>query len=96
MPGLLDAVRRRQLRGAGDLERNPHNAIFPYIRSGFEATVWFGLLDMRFKNTIDGYLFLKERVDEDGYIYAEVWGRPTGRKVAMSSEPSYTGSDAAT
>ena len=78
------------------LERNPHNAMLPYIRPGFDATVWFGLLDMQFKNTTDGYLFLKERVDEDGYIYAEVWGRPTGRKVTMSSEPSYMGSDAAT
>ncbi|CAA9440091.1 MAG: Vancomycin B-type resistance protein VanW [uncultured Rubrobacteraceae bacterium] len=78
------------------LERNPHNAMLPYIRPGFDATVWFGLLDMRFQNTTNGYLLLKERVDKDGYIYAEVWGRPTGKKVAMSSEPSYTGADSST
>ncbi len=78
------------------VERNPHNAMLPYIRPGFDATVWFGLLDMQFKNTTDGYVLLKERVDKDGYIYAEVWGRPTGKKVTMNSEPSYTGADSAT
>ncbi len=70
--------------------------MLPYIRPGFDATVWFGLLDMQFKNTTDGYVLLKERVDKDGYIYAEVWGRPTGKKVTMNSEPSYTDADSAT
>ncbi len=78
------------------MERNPHSTTLPYIRPGFDATVWFGLLDLQFKNTTDGYVLLKERVDKDGYIYAEVWGRPTGKKVTMSSEPTYTGSDSAT
>ncbi len=41
---------------------------------------------MKFENTTDGYVLLKERVGEDGYLYAEVYGRPTGSEVAMISE----------
>jgi hypothetical protein len=48
---------------------------------------------MKFKNDTDGYLFLREYVADDGFIYAEVWGRPTGEEVEMSSEPEYVGPD---
>jgi len=72
--------------GLDVVERHPHYAELPYIRPGFDATVWFGTLDMKFENTTDGYVLLKERVGEDGYLYTEIYGRPTGRDVAMSSE----------
>ena len=75
------------------VERNPHDAQLPYIRPGLDATVWFGALDMKFKNTTDGYVLLREYVADDGFIYAEVWGQPTGKKVEMDSEPEYLGSD---
>src|SRR5918992_1220807 len=80
------------------VERHPHAAQLPYIRPGLDATVWFGdsqskPLDMKFKNDTDGYLFLREYVADDGFIYAEVWGRPTGEEVEMSSEPEYVGPD---
>jgi vancomycin resistance protein YoaR len=75
------------------VERNPHDAQLPYIRPGLDATVWFGALDMKFKNTTDGYLLLREYVAGDGFIYAEIWGRPTGKEVEMNSEPLYLGSD---
>ena len=68
------------------LERHPHYAELPYIRPGFDATVWFGDLDMRFENSSDGYLLLREWVDADGYVNAEIWGRPTGKEVEMNSE----------
>jgi vancomycin resistance protein YoaR len=74
-------------------ERHPHSSQLPYIRPGMDATVWFGALDMKFKNTTDGYLFLREYVADDGYIYAEIWGRPTGKTVEMDSEPEYLGAD---
>ncbi len=70
-------------------ERHPHIAQLPYIRPGLDATVWFGALDMKFQNVSDGYVLLQERVADDGYIYAEVWGKPTGKKVEMESEPVY-------
>jgi vancomycin resistance protein YoaR len=80
------------------VERHPHAAQLPYIRPGLDATVWFGdsqskPLDMKFKNDTDGYLLLREYVADNGFIYAEVWGQPTGEEVEMTSEPEYVGPD---
>ena len=79
--------------GLDIVERHPHDAQLPYIRPGMDATVWFGSLDMKFENTTDGYIFLREYVADDGYIYAEIWGKPTGKEVEMDSEPLYLGAD---
>lgn len=75
------------------VERNAHYSELPYIRPGMDATVWFGSLDMRFKNNTDGYLLVQESVSDDGYIYANIYGRPTGTQVEMNSEPTYRGAD---
>ena len=79
--------------GLDVVERHPHYAQLPYIRPGLDATVWFGSLDMKFENNTDGYLYIREYVADDGYIYAEIYGRPTGKEVEMDSEPEYVGSD---
>jgi vancomycin resistance protein YoaR len=71
------------------VERHPHDTQLPYIRPGMDATVWFGALDMKFKNTTDGYILLQEYVSDDNYIYAEVYGVPDDVEVTMSSEPVY-------
>ena len=68
------------------VERHPHYAELPYIRPGFDATVWFGDLDMRFENNSGSHLLLREWVDEEGYVNAEIWGRPSGKKVEMNSQ----------
>jgi hypothetical protein len=74
------------------VERNPHYAELPYIRPGLDATVWFGengwgSLDMRFKNTTDGYIKIREFVNEDGFIIAQIYGeKPTDKVVSMDSE----------
>ena len=73
------------------VERAPHSAELPYIRPGLDATVWFGNngtqeLDMKFRNTTDSNILVRETVRDDGYVYAEIWGRPTGREVDLSSE----------
>ena len=81
-------------------ERTAHATQLPYIRPGMDATVWFGdrygngELDMKFENTTDGYILLKEYVSGDDYIYAEVYGVPTDVEVTMSSEPILTNYDA--
>lgn len=75
------------------VERNAHFSELPYIRPGMDATVWFGALDMKFKNTTNGYLLVQESVDADGYIYASIYGRPSGTQVQMDSEPTYRGAD---
>ncbi|MDP9424448.1 MAG: VanW family protein [Actinomycetota bacterium] len=80
-------------------ERSPHYAQLPYIRPGLDATVWFGdengvgALDMKFENTSDGYVLIRQRVADDGYVYAEVYGKPSNTKVEMTSEPKYMGAD---
>src|SRR5215212_1142010 len=80
-------------------ERTPHYSQLPYIRPGMDATVWYGGvgtsddLDMKFKNTTDGYVLLEEYVADDGYIYANVYGMPDNVEVQMSSEPIYKEED---
>ena len=74
------------------VERHQHYALLEYIKPGFDSTVWFGdyygngELDSRFKNNTDAYVLLREWVDEDGNMYAEVWGQPSGREVELRSE----------
>ena len=76
-------------------ERSPHYAQLPYIRPGLDATVWFGdeqgngELDMKFRNTTDAYVLVRQYVAESGHVYAEVWGQPDGTKVRTWSEPVY-------
>jgi vancomycin resistance protein YoaR len=81
------------------VERHPHETQLPYIRPGMDATVWFGdqngngELDMKFKNTTNGYILLREYVANDNYIYAQVYGVPDNVDVTMSSEPVFTNYD---
>lgn len=89
-----------QYAGLEIVERHPHYAVLPYIKPGFDATVWFGELgsgwgaqDMRFKNTTDGYLLVREWVDERGFLNAEIHGRPTGKKVEMRTEKIFERTD---
>ena len=81
-------------------ERTAHYSQLPYIRPGMDATVWYGDLattaddlDMKFKNTTDGFVLLQEYVSGDGYIYANVYGVPDKVEVEMSSEPLYRNED---
>lgn len=73
-------------------DRNPHYAELPYIRPGFDATVWFGddgwgALDMKFRNNTDGDILIREFVNEDGFLVAEIYGeKPADKTVSMTSE----------
>ncbi len=76
------------------VERHPHYAVLPYIKPGFDATVWFGengwgAEDMKFKNTTDGYIVIREWVDDKGFLNAQILGQPTGKKVEMSTKKIY-------
>lgn len=76
------------------VERHPHYAVLPYIKPGFDATVWFGengwgAQDMRFKNTTDGYIVVREWVDDKGILNAQILGKDTGKKVEMRTEKIY-------
>ncbi|HET7478318.1 MAG TPA: VanW family protein [Rubrobacteraceae bacterium] len=74
------------LAGLDVIERHPHYAELPYIQPGFDATVWFGALDMQFKNTSPGYVLIQEWVDDQGYVNANIYGKPSGVKVDMDSQ----------
>jgi vancomycin resistance protein YoaR len=83
------------------VERTNHDSQLPYIRPGMDATVWYGDttttaddVDMKFKNTSDGYVLLQEYVSNDGYIYANVYGVPDNVKVRMSSAKVWMTEDA--
>ncbi|MEW6636958.1 MAG: peptidoglycan binding domain-containing protein [Actinomycetota bacterium] len=72
--------------GLDVIERHPHYAELPYIRPGFDATVWFGALDMKFKNTSPGYVLIQQWVDTStGTVHAAIYGKPTGKEVEMTS-----------
>jgi vancomycin resistance protein YoaR len=82
-------------------ERTAHASQLPYIRPGMDATVWYGDLsttvddlDMKFKNTTDGYILIEEYVADDGYIYANVYGVPDKVDVEMYSEKVWMTKDA--
>ena len=80
-----------QLAGLEIVERTAHYTTLPYIRPGFDATVWFGgqgipELDMQFKNNTGSEILVREYVTKDGILVAEIWGQPTGTEVKMRSE----------
>jgi vancomycin resistance protein YoaR len=80
-----------QYAGMEVVERHPHFAVLPYIKPGFDATVWFGgdgipELDMKLKNNTGAYVVVREYVDEKGFLNAEILGQPTGKQVEMRSE----------
>ena len=83
-----------QYAGLEIVERNAHYTVLPYIRPGFDATVWFGYngteeLDMKFRNTTDSDIEIREYVTKDGFLVAEIWGQPTGEKVTLRSEKDF-------
>ena len=81
-----------QYAGLEIVEREPHYAVLPYIKPGFDATVWFGdeygngAIDMRFKNTTGSPIIVREWVGEEGFLNAQILGRPTGKEVEMRTE----------
>lgn len=82
------------LAGLEILEAHPHYAELPYIRPGLDTTVWFGALDLRFRNTTGGYILVSQWQGEDGFNHAQIHGVPTGKEVSITSEKVFDGTDA--
>lgn len=76
------------------LERSPHSAELPYIQPGFDATVWAGAVDMKFRNNTGSYVIVREWMSSDGNVYAQIYGQPTGKRVEMGSYRSDAGTNA--
>ncbi|MEW6636062.1 MAG: peptidoglycan binding domain-containing protein [Actinomycetota bacterium] len=71
------------------IEAHPHSAELPYIPPGLDTTVWFGALDLRFRNDTEGYILIEQWQGADGYNHARIWGQPTGRRVEIRSEKTH-------
>ncbi|WP_047864219.1 VanW family protein [Rubrobacter aplysinae] len=87
-----------QHAGLDIVERNAHYTVLPYIRPGFDATVWFGgagipELDMKFENTTDSNILIREYITDKGILKAEIWGQPNGKEVEMRSEQDFKDTD---
>lgn len=81
------------LAGLEIIEAHPHYAELPYIRPGFDTTVWFGALDLRFKNNTGGYVLIQQWQGNDGFNHARIYGPETGKEVTMTSEKVFDGED---
>jgi hypothetical protein len=87
-----------QYAGLDIVERTPHYTTLPYIRPGFDATVWFGgqgipEIDMKFKNNTDSDILIREYVTDKGILKSEIWGQPNGKEVTMRSEQDFKDTD---
>ncbi len=65
------------------LERKPHS--FPvryYNPQGFDATIYPGTTDLRFKNDTDGHVLIQNHLEASRLIF-EIFGSSDGRKVEL-------------
>lgn len=65
--------------GLEDVEHHPHLFYIPRYPLGREATVWYGQLDLRFKNTLDSGLLIHAWVvpatdTRRGEMHVQMWG----------------------
>jgi len=65
--------------GLEDVEHHPHTFYIGRYPLGREATVWFGQLDLRFKNTLDHAVLIRAWVVKGsdtrrGEMHVEMWG----------------------
>jgi vancomycin resistance protein YoaR len=65
--------------GLEDVEHHPHTFYISRYPLGREATVWFGKLDLRFKNTLDNGVLIRAWVVKGsetrrGEMHVEMWG----------------------
>lgn len=71
--------RATALSGLPILERRPHS--FPvkyYNPQGFDATIYPGVTDLRFKNDTDGHLLIQNHIEGTKLIF-EIFGSANGR-----------------
>lgn len=67
---LYHAVNQAQLQV---VERNTHSLPVTYVPKGQDATVAYGLLDFRFRNTTQGYIYINARTGNN-WIRIRIYG----------------------
>ena len=71
------------MAGLPILERKPHS--FPvryYDPQGFDATIYPGVVDLKFKNDTSNHILIQSRVEGTKLIF-DIYGPADGRKVAL-------------
>jgi vancomycin resistance protein YoaR len=75
--------------GLAILERHPHSIPVRYYNpQGFDATVYPGVSDFRFKNDTSAYILLQSKI-VGSKLYFEIYGTSDGRKVAIDGPRQY-------
>lgn len=55
------------------IERRRHSLLVDYVPPGLDATVVYGILDFKFKNNTDGYLWIKTEVNSN-FLKVKLFG----------------------
>lgn len=77
------------ISGLKILERHPHSLPVRYYNpQGFDATIYPGVSDLRFKNDTGGYILI-ESLLENYQLTFEVFGQTDGRKVTIDGPRTY-------
>lgn len=61
--------------GMDDVEHHPHNYWFERYPAGREATLWTGVLDVKFRNSTPRAVMVQAWAS-DGYVNVRLWGTP--------------------
>lgn len=77
------------LAGLPIVERHAHSLPVRYYNpQGFDATIYPGVSDLRFKNDTSAYLLIQNRVEKNK-LFVEIYGSADNRKVEISGPKQY-------
>lgn len=77
------------MAGMSIVERRPHS--FPvryYNPQGFDATIYPGVVDLKFKNNAPGHVLIQSRVEGTKLIF-DIYGSSDNRKVVLDGPHQY-------
>ncbi|MBI2064049.1 MAG: VanW family protein [Candidatus Yanofskybacteria bacterium] len=81
--------RAAALAGLPILERHPHSIPVRYYNpQGFDATIYPGVSDLRFKNDTPAYVLIQSKI-ANSKIYFEIYGTDDGRKTTLEGPRQY-------
>jgi len=72
------------LAGLPIVERAPHAYVVSYYKDGPDATIYPPHPDFRFKNDTQGHILI-QTYTKNNNLYVDFYGKPTGRKVTITS-----------
>ncbi|HWQ71049.1 MAG TPA: VanW family protein [Desulfitobacteriaceae bacterium] len=72
------------------IERNNHDLAVKYVPRGLDATVCYGILDLKFKNDTDGYILIKCKIEQNSLIFNLYGQVKANREVIISTSSDYS------